>query len=82
MSLGEAEAVLRAAGFRIEPYPDVNKVLDPNRGPDWYGVLAVFKLFKKLTLGHSDIYVLLLPKQPGDYRSVEKAKAKVFVSTL
>jgi hypothetical protein len=82
MSFREAEAVLRAAGFEIEPYPDVSKVSDPNRGPDWYGVLAIINPFKKLFLGHSDLYVTLLPKRPGDYSTVEKVNATVFVSTL
>jgi hypothetical protein len=82
MSFQEAEAVLRAAGFIIRPHPDLSKAADPNRATDWYGVLAVINPFKKLFLGHSDLYVTLLPKQPGDYSTVEKVNATVFVSTL
>jgi hypothetical protein len=82
MSFREAEAVLRAAGFIIRPHPDPRKAADPNRATDWYGVLAVIKPFKKLFLGHSDLYVTLLPKQPGDYSTVDKVNATVFVSTL
>jgi hypothetical protein len=82
MSFGEAEAILQAAGFIIRPHPDLSKAADPNRATDWYGVLAVINPFKKLFMGYSDLYVTLLPKQPGDYSIVDRVKAKVFVSTL
>jgi hypothetical protein len=82
MSFREAEDTLRAAGFIIQPHPDLSEATDPNRATDWYGVLAVINPFRKLFLGHSELYVTLLPRQPGDYGIVDKVKATIFVSTL
>jgi hypothetical protein len=74
----EAESILRSAGFIVGSRPDLNSERNPNKGRDWYAVVASMP-FKQGLMSNVNIYVSLLPKSPGDYTTVEKVSATLFV---
>lgn len=78
----EAEDVLRAAGFRIEPHLKLNESANPNRSRDWYAVLANISPFVSNFHFRVDLAVELLPKVPGDYTDVAEITATFFLSSL
>ena len=82
ISFDEAETILRAAGFNVEPYPDLNAPPNPNRTRDWYGVVATIPAFVERFGMKVSVYIMLLPKSPGDYTTVSDVKASFLVLTL
>jgi hypothetical protein len=76
----EAQDVLQAAGFRIEPHPNLNETTNPNRSRDWYAVLANVSPFASKFPFRVDLTVALLPKAPRDYTDVAEVTATFFVS--
>jgi plasmid stability protein len=81
ISFRNAETILRNAGFTVE-YPDLNQVANPNRGRDWYVVMARISPFASPFPSRVDAYVLLFPMSPGDYTTVAKVSAGFFVVSL
>jgi hypothetical protein len=79
MTFEEAESILKAAGFTINPHPTADKARDPNRGKDWHAVLASIPSFVHEFMRKVSVYVTLLPKSPGDYTTVDNVKASFFV---
>ncbi len=79
-SFSEAEAILRNAGFVVEPHPTPNSLPDPNKPKDWYAVLASIAPFHKKFPFITDLYVMLYPDSPGDYKSVTKISATFLTS--
>lgn len=79
-TFADAVAVLRSAGFTINPYPDPATANDQNRSRDWYGVLASIPFFRKRLLQRIDLYVSLFPRSPDDYSEVVKVVATVLVT--
>ena len=77
---GDAEAILRDAGFTIYPYPDLSKSAGINQSKDWYAVTSGISFFEKKSLFRTDLYVSLLPVLPGEYTNVIKVTATVFVT--
>ena len=82
MSFIEAEALLRDAGFTVRPRPDKEMELNPNRAPDWFGVLAVLPLNLSRLFSKTTVYVTLLPRHFGDYSAVQSYTAVILVSSL
>ncbi len=80
ISFQEAETILRAAGFKMPPYPKPQRASDPNRPRDWYAVVAWISPFAESFPFKVSVSVTLQPKSPGDYTSVEKVGAHFFVS--
>jgi hypothetical protein len=81
-SFSEAEAILRSAGFVVHPHPNLNSPPDLNRSRDWYGVLASITPFDSNFVSTVKLYILLLPKSPGDYTDVSNVSARFYYSTL
>ena len=79
-SFADAQAILRSAGFTINPYPDLAMVNDQNRSKDWYAVLAEIPFFRKRFLQRIDLYVSLFPRSPGDYSEVVTVVATILVT--
>lgn len=79
-SFSEAEAILRNAGFVVEPHPTLNSLSNPNKPKDWYAVLASIAPFHKKFPFVTDLYVMLYPNSPGDYKSVTKISATFLTS--
>ena len=73
LSFDDAETILRAAGFRVYR-PALNQAADVNRSPEWYGVMGSMPFAGAFLVGVT-AYVMLLPKAPGDYSSVERLDA-------
>lgn len=79
ISFGDAEAILRAAGFDVGPHPDINAPAKPNRPKDWYAVISKINPFISTFSAKVSIYISLLPKSPGDFTSVFEVQATFFV---
>jgi hypothetical protein len=79
-SFSEAEAILRNAGFIVEPHPIPDSLPDRNKPKDWYAVLASIAPFHKKFPFVTNLYVMLYPNSPGDYESVTKISATFFTS--
>jgi hypothetical protein len=79
-SFSDAETILRHAGFFVGGHPDVNTQFGPNHGKDWYAVLASISPFARWQMFfRTSLYVVLLPRSPGDYSVVSKIRATFFV---
>jgi hypothetical protein len=76
----DAQAILLAAGFSVEPYPDLTNGSNPNKAPDWYGVIAKISPFLSQFLSRTDLYVTLMPPSPGEYTEITKLEATFFVT--
>jgi hypothetical protein len=81
-SFKDAEAILRDAGFSIEPYPNLTQPPNPNRASDWYAVIAKISPLAPGDLSKADLYVSLLPISPGDYSKISRITATLFTSSL
>jgi hypothetical protein len=80
MMFDEAESILKAAGFHIDPRPAADRANDPNSPKDWYAVLASISPFVQRFMGKVSADVMLLPRSPGDYSVVDSVRASFFVS--
>jgi hypothetical protein len=80
ITFDDAESILRAAGFSLNPRPPDNQAKNPNKAKDWYAVLARISPFVQRVIGKVSVYVTLFPKSPGDYTVVENVQASFFVS--
>ncbi len=80
MPFGDAETILRNAGFAVGRHPDLSEASNPNRSKDWYGVTSSILHFDSGFLMSVDLFVTLLPPSPGDYTSVAKVSATIFAS--
>jgi hypothetical protein len=82
MPFDQAEDMLRRAGFSVGRHPDLAPPpeVKVNRSKDWYGVVAAISPFASGFLTRVNLYVTLMPKAPGDYSSVERVRATIFLS--
>ncbi len=78
----EAIAILKDAGFSIEPYPDLSAPPNPNRARDWYALLAKIDPYKWGPFSNVALYVSLLPPSLGAYTRVSGLSATFFRSSL
>jgi hypothetical protein len=74
-SFDDAEAILKSAGFRLDPRPGP---IPPRLG--FFGVSAVINPFSQGFLSATNLDLTLYPKSPGDYTSVAKISASFFIS--
>jgi hypothetical protein len=85
-SFDDAEAILQSAGFFIFPHPDLdapeNGPQNPNRSKLWYAVTAWINPFDQFFPSKISLDVLMLPKSPGDYTTVDKMLATFVISSL
>jgi hypothetical protein len=65
MTLEDAEAILRAAGFAEPPRPRAREEQDRNKETDWYVVVAEIPQFSGRVFGNIETYVMLLPPEQG-----------------
>ena len=75
---GEAEAILRSAGFVVGPHPGPIPPPNSNRPKDWYAVVAKIAPFSTYFPDRSDLYVSLLPDSPEHYTRVADLYAQFF----
>lgn len=78
-SFDNAEAMLRFAGFSVDPRPNLNN--PPTRWDSYY-VVAAISPFAETFISKTSLYVSLIPRSPGDYTSVSKISAGFTLSTL
>jgi hypothetical protein len=81
MSFKDAEEILRCAGFDIGAHPDPTPPPRVNRPKDWYAVIARIApyLSPRFFGCKVDLYASLLPRNPGEYTSVEEVSATFYV---
>lgn len=77
---GDAEGILRAAGFAVGARPTTGGPPDPNRAGDWYGVVSTLELSSAGPLTNVKVYVTLMPPRPGDYSQIAAVTATLHVS--
>ncbi len=75
-SFADAETILREAGFKVEPHPDLNQASDPDRPNDWYAVTAHMRpSYAQGIYEKSYYHVILMPFAPGNYSLIAHVKA-------
>jgi hypothetical protein len=82
MSFDSAQAILRSAGFDLQ-VPDAHSISgNSNQTANRVSVVGVIKVFAESLLGHTSVYVFLVPPAPGEYTSVESVSAVFMNSSL
>jgi hypothetical protein len=74
--IGDAEEILRSAGFAVDPRP----INPPGMRPDRYDVTASIVPFIDRFPSRTSIYVSLTPTSPQDYRAISRLSATIIVS--
>lgn len=78
-SFDDAESILRSAGFRVDPRPNVK--VEGNRSGR-YDVVGAIVPFVQKFLSSVNLYVHLSPAMPGDYSKVSKVLAGFTVRSI
>ena len=71
-----AEAILKAAGFKIDARPGPHP---PGNRPDKNDVGARIDPYETAFMQKVSVWVSLAPKTPGDYSSIAKISGAIFV---
>jgi hypothetical protein len=76
-SFDDAEKILRAAGFTVDPRPGQNP---PEDRPDKHDVVAYIVPYVQGFMSRTNVYISLRPKSPGNYTTIAKVNAGILVS--